>query len=99
MTDTNATYSTGTGAEARVRLHGERNGFRYVEFEDGTATKVPAAWVTPDAHAGTQPEEAHLGELAKAYDQGVLDMARALQGGCEPVNPYRLAISQDAGAR
>lgn len=29
-------------------------------------------------------------DMAKAYDRGVRDMARALQGGNEPVNPYRV---------
>lgn len=45
----NATYSPGRSCEERVHLHGERNGFRYVEFANGTVTKVPASWVATDA--------------------------------------------------
>lgn len=47
--NTNATYSPGTSAECRVHMFGERDGFRYITMPDGTNTKVPAAWVTPDA--------------------------------------------------
>ena len=35
------------------------------------------------------PETYTREDLARAYDAGVRDMARALQGGNEPVNPYR----------
>ena len=46
--ETNATYSPGTQAEERVRVIGHRNGFTYIEFANGTVTKVPASWVTED---------------------------------------------------
>lgn len=33
-------------------------------------------------------------DLARAFDEGVYAMSRALQGGSEPVNPYRSPESE-----
>jgi hypothetical protein len=47
----NATYvvsKTDERLNSRVRIIGQRGGFTYVQFEDGTAVKVPPSWVVAD---------------------------------------------------
>lgn len=36
------------------------------------------------------PESYTREDMAQAFDEGVRQMSRALQGGPEPVNPYRV---------
>lgn len=48
---TNATYIASKADDrlnSRVEVIGHRDGFTYIRFEDGTATKVPASWVKED---------------------------------------------------